>query len=103
MSHFSLAREGSKVSVTMGAELTVPFVPELRELLGAIHDDGVQELVLDFSETTVLDAAGLGLLLAARNSFSRSGRTLKLARVRPPIFSLFETLRLEQRLNAQVE
>ena len=60
MSRYSLEREGTKVRVTMVAELTVSFVPELRELLCAIHDDGVQDLVLDFSKTTALDVAGLG-------------------------------------------
>ncbi len=102
MSRFSLEREGSKVKVTLGTELTVSFVPELRELLCAVQDDGVQELVLDFSNTTFLDTAGLSLLLAARNAFSQEGRTLKLARVQPSVFSLLETLRLGQRLNAEM-
>jgi anti-anti-sigma factor len=101
MSRFPLEREGAKVKVTLGAELTVSFVPELRELLCAIQDDGVRDLVLDFSETIFLDTAGLSLLLAARNGFSQEGRTLKLAGLRTPLYSLLETLRLDKRLNAE--
>jgi len=102
MSRFPLEREGAKVKVTMGSELTVSFVPELRELLCAIRDDGVTDLVLDFSKTTFLDTAGLSLLLAARSGFCQSGRTFKLAGLQAPLFSLLETLRLEKRLNAEM-
>jgi anti-anti-sigma factor len=102
MSRFSLERKGLKVKVTMGPELTVSCVPELRELLCAIQDDGVRDLVLDFSKTTFLDTAGLSLLLAARNGFSQEGRSLQLARVQPSILSLLKTLCLDQRLNAEM-
>ena len=103
MSRFSLERNGVKVELAIGAELTVFCVPELRELLCAIQDDGVKDLVLDFSKTMFLDTAGLSLLLAARNGFSQEGRSFKLAGVQPTVFSLLETLRLEKRLNAERE
>jgi anti-anti-sigma factor len=102
VSRFSLERNGAKVKLAIGAELTVACVSELRELLCAIQDDGVLELVLDFSKTMLLDTAGLSLLLAARNGFSQEGRRLKLAGVQPPVFSLLETLHLEKRLNAEM-
>ena len=102
MSRFSLERDGAKVKVAIGAELTVSCVPELRELLCAVQDDGVKDLVLDFSETTFLDTAGLSLLLAARNGFSQEGRSFKLAGLQRPVLSLLETLRLAQRLNAEI-
>jgi anti-anti-sigma factor len=103
VSRFSLERHGLKVKLDVGAELTVFCVPELRELLCAIQDDGVQDLVLDFSTTMFLDTAGISLLLAARNDFSKEGRSFKLAGVKPTVFSLLETLRLEKRLNAERE
>jgi anti-anti-sigma regulatory factor len=59
MSRFLLEREGSKVKVQLEAELTVSCVPELRDLLCAIYEDGVKHLVLDCSRTTLLDSAGL--------------------------------------------
>ncbi|HEY5282890.1 MAG TPA: STAS domain-containing protein [Polyangia bacterium] len=103
MSRFLLEREGPKVRVHMDTELTVSFVPELRELLCAVHDDGVKEVVLDLSKTTFLDTAGLSLLLAARNSFSEEGQSFKLALAQPSILSLFETLRISGRFNTTVE
>jgi anti-anti-sigma factor len=102
MSRFSLERNGNKVKLAIGGELTVSCVPELRELLCAIQDDGVLELALDFSKTMFLDTAGISLLLAARNDFSQDGRSFKLDCVQAPVFSLLETLRLEKRLNAEM-
>jgi len=58
--------------------------------------------VLDFSKTTFLDTAGLSLLLAARNGFSQEGRTIKLTRVQPSVFSLLEALCLDKQLNAEM-
>jgi anti-anti-sigma regulatory factor len=101
MTDFYLDRKGQKVSVVVGSELTAAIVPDLRGLLCAIQEDGVTELVLDFSRTTSLDAAGIRLLLATHNSFSRVPNSLSLVQVPRAIFSLLETLRLDGRLHAQ--
>lgn len=102
MSDFALEREGSKVKVIVGGELSAAVVPELRELLCAIQEDGVNDLALDFSETTLVDAAGIRLLMAAHNSFAGGHKSLTLIRVPRGIFSLLETLRLAERLGAQI-
>ena len=98
---FVLNREGGRLRVTLGVELTVGVVPELRELLCAIQDDGVTDLELDFANTTTLDTAGLSLLLATRNSFSGDHKSVKMINLQLPISSLLETLRLYQRLNCR--
>jgi anti-anti-sigma factor len=101
MTDFVLERDGSKVKVVVGNELSAAVVPELRELLCAIQDDGVKELALDFSQTTMVDAAGIRLLLAAHNSFASGGKSIRLTAVPRAIFSLLETLRLSDRLGAR--
>ena len=103
MNKFLVERQGAKIKVILGAELIVAVVPELRELLCAIQDDGVTDLVLDLSQTSYLDTAGLSLLLAARNSFGTGDKSMKLTGVQPSLFELLKTLRLEQRLNAEME
>jgi anti-anti-sigma factor len=102
MNNFVIERQGTKVRVILGAELIVGVVPELRELLCAIQDDGVIELELDLSKTAFLDTAGLSLLLATRNSFAPGQKSLKLVGIQPSIYELLKTLRLNQRLNAQM-
>ena len=101
MSDFFLDRKGPKVTVVVGSELSAGVVADLRALLCAAQEDGVTELVLDFSRTKSVDAMGIRLLLAAHNSFSGAPKSLTLIQVQRPIFSLLETLRLDARLHAQ--
>ena len=75
MSRFSLEREGPKVKVTVATDLTAETVPELRELLCAIQEDGVTDLTLDLSGTQVLDATGISLLVATANSYRGAHQT----------------------------
>jgi anti-anti-sigma factor len=103
MNWFLIEREGVKVKVILGSELTAARVPELRDMLCAIEEDGVQELVLDCAQTSDLDTSLLSLLLAARNSFREPPKTLRLVGVQPSLFSVLETLRLHQHLNARME
>lgn len=101
MSRFLLEREGPKVKVIVGAELSGETCPELRELLCAIMEDGVTDLALDLTGTAVVDAAGIALLVAAANSYAVGGRHMALLSVPRAIFSLLQTLRISQRLGAQ--
>jgi len=100
MTDFLLDRKGSKVNVVIGAELSTTVTRDLQGLLCAAQEDGVTELVLDFSQTKSVDAAGIRLLLATQNSFSGGGKSLTLVHVPATIISLFEALRLNRRLNA---
>ena len=102
MSRFLLEREGSKVKVAVEGDLSAETAPELRDLLCAILEDGGAELVLDFSEATTVDATGVALLVATANSFRGGEKSLTLRAVPRSIFSLLETLRISQRLAAQM-
>jgi anti-anti-sigma factor len=102
MGRFLLERQGSKVKVMVGGDLSADTAPELRELLCAILEDGVTDLSLDFSGTTLLDATGIALLMAAANSFSGADKHMALLSVPRGIFSLLQTLRISQRLGAQM-
>jgi len=103
MDRFSLEREGPKVKVTIATDLTAETVPELRDLLCAIQEDGVTDLALDLSGARALDATGISLLVATANSFRGGNKNLALRSVPRSIFSLFQTLRIAQRLGAQPE
>jgi anti-anti-sigma factor len=101
MTRFLLERDGAKVKVMIGTDLSAQTSPELRELLCAIMEDGVTDLTLDFSETLLLDATGIALLMSAASSFRGGDKRLALLSVPRGIFSLLQTLRISQRLGAQ--
>jgi anti-anti-sigma factor len=102
MSRFLLERQGSKVKVMVGSDLSADTAPELRDLLCAILEDGVTELSLDLFGAMVLDTAGISLLMSAANSFSGGDKHMSLVSVPRGIFSLLQTLRITQRLGAQM-
>lgn len=102
MSRFLLEREGAKVKVMIGSDLSAATAPELRELLCAVQEDGVTDLALDFSGTMVIDATGIALLVATGNSYRSGDKHLALVAVPRGIFSLLQNLRLSQRLGAQM-
>jgi len=102
MNRFTLERQASKVKVTIGCDLSGTVSAELRDLLAAIQEDGVTDLTLDFSGTVAIDAGGIALLVAAGNSFRGGDRQMALVSVPRGIFSLLQTLRLSQRLGAQM-
>jgi anti-anti-sigma factor len=103
MSRFLLEREGAKVKVMVGNDLSADTATELRELLGAILDDGGTDLTLDMSGAVLLDATGIALLMAAANSYSGADKRMALVSVPQGVFSLLQTLRISQRLGAQME
>ncbi len=102
MSRFLLERQGAKVKVIVGTDLSAETAPELHDLLCAILEDGVTDLSLDFSGTMLLDAAGIALLMSAANSFSGADKRMAMLSVPRAIFSLLQTLRISQRLGAQM-
>jgi anti-anti-sigma regulatory factor len=102
MSRFMLDRQGAKVKVTIGCDLSGAATSELRDLLSAIHEDGVTDLTLDFSGTMAIDAGGVALLVSAGNSFRGGDKQMSLVSVPRGIYSVLQTLRLSQRLGAQM-
>lgn len=102
MSRFPLERDGAKVKLMVGTDLSAETAPELRDLLCAILEDGVTDLSLDFTGTASLDAGGIALLMSAANSFSGGDKRLALVSVPRSVFSLLQTLRISQRLGAQM-
>jgi anti-anti-sigma factor len=97
-----LERESEKVKVMVGSDLSAETAPELRDLLCAILEDGVTDLTLDMSGTMVLDATGIALLISAANSYTGGEKRIALVSVSRALFSLLQTLRVSQRLGAQM-
>lgn len=72
-------RAGPVRIVTLAGELDHDTAPELRPVLGAPLDDGVQRLVVDLTELRFCDSTGLNLLLRARLDAEALGLRLELA------------------------
>jgi anti-anti-sigma factor len=78
--------------------LVAARVAELRAVLRAVVAEGTRDLTLDFSEITMVDSAGLGLLIAAHNSLKRVGGRLSVIEVSSEILELFRSMRIHQHI-----
>ena len=76
-------------------------VPELQEALKGAISGGAVEIEFDFSNTTLLDSSGIGLLVATGNSLARNNGMVRLVNVPVDIMKLLQSMRLVGRLNAK--
>ena len=70
--------------------------PELWERLSAAIGDGATLLVVDLSETTVVDSTSLGVLLRAMKRIREDGGRLVLVVPRPELRRVFEITMLDR-------
>ncbi|MCC6489439.1 MAG: STAS domain-containing protein [Candidatus Hydrogenedentes bacterium] len=100
MKPLELERDGARVRILLGAQLTAAVVPEVQAALKQELDAGISEFEFDLSSTEALDSSGIGLLIAASNSLSRTHGSIRLVNVAPEIMKLLQSMRLVERLHA---
>ncbi|MFD5559265.1 STAS domain-containing protein [Kitasatospora griseola] len=83
--------------VRVNGEIDLDTAPALRRALAAALD-AHREVVLDLSEVTFMDCAGLGAVVRARNQADRSGRRLVLRGTSGCVVRLLELAGLQRRL-----
>ena len=99
MAGYVMEQRDQQGSVKMTGDLTAVLVPELQSGLKEMLKSGTSELVFDLASTAMLDSSGIGLLIAAANSLSRSGGRVEVINVSPDILRLLQSMRLTGRLN----
>jgi anti-anti-sigma factor len=81
-------------AVRVGSRLDVTSVSEVRRELHAALDASPCDLHVDLSDVTVLDAAGLGMLVAAHRKATLAGQRLVLTGVPPSVGRVLAVTRL---------
>ena len=74
---FALSRQpmGPRgVLVAVRGELDMLTVPELRDTLNQLIDDGVRRIVLDLTEVSFIDSVSLAAIVNARRRLGERGR-----------------------------
>lgn len=82
--------------VVLSGRLDVVVAADVRLSLAAAVDSGDGDLVLDVSRVCGVDATGLGVLVGAHRRARRSGRTLVLLDVPPPLARVLLLTRLDR-------
>ena len=88
--------EGGAVVLTVRGDADLHTAPELRERISEVIDDGAEAIVLDLSETTLLDSMSLGVLLGAMKRLRARDATMRLVVSRHEVRRIFEITLLDR-------
>jgi len=84
-----------------GKDVVASMAEDFKKSLLDLVRNGIKELVIDLSGVEIVDSVGLGVIIAAHNSLSKSGGKLKIVNVSEDIYRLFQTMRLDQHFDVQ--
>ncbi|HEY3002062.1 MAG TPA: STAS domain-containing protein [Kribbellaceae bacterium] len=87
--------------VRLRGHLDVRSVGDVREKLNDLIDATVGDVVVDLAAVDVVDATGLGLLVAAHRRVDRLGRNLVLRHPLPPVVRILAVTRLSRVLHVE--
>jgi anti-sigma B factor antagonist len=88
-------RPGTTVLVVVG-DADLHSASELRERLRRAIDDGATTLVLDLSDTTLVDSTSLGVMLGAMKRLREHDGQIRLVIPRPEVRRAFEITMLDR-------
>ena len=96
-----VVREGDMTVIKPGMDIVASMAEDFKnELLSAI-DEYEGKVVIDLAEVEMVDSVGIGVIIAAHNTLSQAGRTLKVINVVKDVFGLFSTMRLNRRFTVE--
>jgi anti-anti-sigma factor len=92
-----VTREDKKAVVQpSGDTIVAATIPELRQQMRGVLDQGVRDLTIDLSAVRMVDSSGLGLLIAAHNSLRKMGGQLAVIHASEDLLALFQSMRMHQ-------
>jgi anti-sigma B factor antagonist len=87
--------------VRLSGHLDVRSVGDVRQELNDLIDATSGDVIVDLGAVDVVDATGLGLLVAAHRRVERLGRSLVLRHPLPPVVRILAVTRLSRVLHVE--
>ena len=97
---FRAESQGAVDVVTIDVPINHENVAELAETLAAERTEGKPMLVLNMSDVSLMDSAGLEVLLDIQESFQERGGTMKLAALSPLCEEILRITGVDQHFEA---
>jgi anti-anti-sigma factor len=97
----TITSSGEMTTLKLDRDVVAANCGDLREQLRQLLASGSRAVVLDFSEVHMVDSAGLGMLIAAHNSFNKSQGEISVTNCSPEILELFRSMRLHQHMKIE--
>lgn len=96
-------RKITRKTIKPGMDITASMAEDFRKDLRKFLNQGVVELTIDLTGVKMIDSVGLGVLIATHNSLENAGGSLSIKNASQNIYSLFNTMRLDQHFEVKVE
>ena len=90
-----IMREQNKTIVKFDKDLVASVVPELKQELKEIIEQG-EDLAVDLQDINIVDSKGIGLLIATHNSLQENNKVLEVLNPSDDVFNLFKSMRLDK-------
>jgi anti-anti-sigma factor len=94
MSH--TAESNTSVLIKPDTDVVASQVDTLRATLCAAIDQGATHIVIDLEAVEMVDALGLGVLIATHNTLHEHGGSLLVVNISTALLRLFELMRLDK-------
>lgn len=98
MDDFTFAKDDSGLNIKIIGSLNVAMLSSIQAKLRQELNSGVNEVVFDFDEATMIDSSGISLLIATHNTLKPRDGSVSLVNVSSDIFKLLSSMRLNQRM-----
>src|ERR1035438_6269551 len=92
-----IIKEQERTVIRPAGDVVALHVSELRSVLRDTVRAGARDVVLDLSNTEMVDSSGLGLVIGTYNSLEKVGGRLTVIHASRDVLQLFQTMRMNQR------
>ena len=96
MTEPTITQEQEQIVIRPAGDVVAANVAELRSVLRSTVQGGGRDLVLDLSNTVMVDSSGLGLVIGTFNSLQKVGGRLRVIHASRDVLHLFQTMRMHQ-------
>ncbi len=96
MPEFKITQKDHNAGFVVGENLVASIVPEVRQEIKRLINEGVTTLVVDVAQVGLVDSTGIGCLVAAHNSLIQIGGCLEVVNASSDVLELFTSMRLDR-------
>lgn len=94
MEGLRIEQRGDALVVTIGGELTMENVPDLKQEVEKTLKGDYGKLVLELSEVSFIDSSGIGFLVSMSTRVTNAGKSFSLLRPSPQVTKTLELVQL---------
>jgi anti-anti-sigma factor len=83
------------ITVVIDGDIVAGSVEQIKKELLAHKESDASEVLLDLQTCQIVDSTGIGLLVAAYNSFKQLGKSIQIKNASQDIQQMFKMMRLD--------